>query len=113
MKWHQLKELNQLNDIKKESSEQNILIFKHSTRCNISRASLDRLERKWNDEEMANVKPYFLDLLNHRDISSSIVEQFQVEHESPQVLLIKKGEAIFDQSHFSIDYDEIKAAARS
>ena len=113
MKWNQLNAVEQLDEIKKESSDQNILIFKHSTRCNISRASLDRLERKWNEAEMSNVKPYFLDLLNHRDISQSIAQQFRVEHESPQVLLIKKGEAVFDQSHFSIDYDQIKAAAKS
>jgi bacillithiol system protein YtxJ len=113
MKWNQLKAVDQLDEIKKESVEQPILIFKHSTRCNISRASLDRLERKWNEQEMENIKPYFLDLLNHRDISSSIVEHFKVEHESPQILLIMKGEAVLDQSHFSIDYDQIKAAAKN
>ncbi len=113
MKWNQLKAADQLEEIKKESAEKNILIFKHSTRCNISRASLDRLERKWNDQEMQNVKPYFLDLLNFREISNLIVQQFNVEHESPQILLINKGQAIFDQSHFSIDYDQIKAALKS
>jgi bacillithiol system protein YtxJ len=113
MKWNKLKAFDQLAEIKKESSEKNILIFKHSSRCNISRASLDRLERKWNDQEMEHVKPYFLDLLNHRDISMSIAEQFRVEHESPQILLIKKGQSVFDQSHFSIDYDQIKAAAKN
>ena len=50
MKWNPLKAADQLEEIKKESAEKNILIFKHSTRCNISRASLDRLERKWKDE---------------------------------------------------------------
>ena len=113
MKWNQLKAADQLDEIKKESAEKNILIFKHSTRCNISRASLDRLERKWNEQEMENVKPYFLDLLNYREISNLIVDQFKVEHESPQILLIKKGQAILDQSHFSIDYDQIKAALKS
>ena len=113
MKWNHLNAVDQLDEIKKESSEKNILIFKHSTRCNISRATLDRLERKWNDSEMQDVKPYFLDLLNYREISNSIVEKFNVEHESPQILLIKEGRAILDQSHFSIDYDQIKAAAKS
>jgi bacillithiol system protein YtxJ len=113
MKWNQLKAVDQLDEIKKESADTNILIFKHSTRCNISRTSLDRLERKWNDQEMQHVKPYYLDLLNFREISNSIVDQFKVEHESPQVLLIKKGEIVLDQSHFSIDYDQIKAAAKS
>jgi bacillithiol system protein YtxJ len=113
MKWNQLKAADQLEAIKKESTVTNILIFKHSTRCNISRTSLDRLERKWNDQEMSNVKPYFLDLLNFREISGLIAQQFNVEHESPQILLINNGKAILDQSHFSIDYDQIKAAAKS
>lgn len=113
MKWNQLKAADQLEEIRKESAEKNVLIFKHSTRCNISRASLDRLERKWNDQEMLNVKPYFLDLLNSREISNLIVQHFNVEHESPQILLINKGQAIFDQSHFSIDYDQIKAAVKN
>jgi bacillithiol system protein YtxJ len=113
MKWNQLKAVDQLDEIKKESADKNILIFKHSTRCNISRTSLDRLERKWNDQEMQNVKPYYLDLLNFREISNSIVDLFKVEHESPQILLINRGEIILDQSHFSIDYDQIKAAAKS
>ncbi|HEY0740784.1 MAG TPA: bacillithiol system redox-active protein YtxJ [Chryseosolibacter sp.] len=113
MKWNQLRAADQLEEIKKESSEKKILIFKHSTRCNISRASLDRLERNWNEQEMQDVKPYFLDLLNYREISNKIVQQFNVEHESPQILLIDNGKAILDQSHFSIDYDQIKAAAKS
>jgi bacillithiol system protein YtxJ len=113
MKWNQLKAADQLDEIKQESTEKTILIFKHSTRCNISRASLDRLERKWNDSEMQNVKPYFLDLLNFREISNLISQQFNVEHESPQILLINQGQVILDQSHFSIDYDQIKAVAKN
>ncbi len=113
MKWNHLKAAEQLEEIRKESAEKNILIFKHSTRCNISRASLDRLERNWNEQEMQHVKPYFLDLLNFREISSLIAKEFNVEHESPQILLIKKGEAVLDQSHFSIDYQQIKAAAKN
>jgi bacillithiol system protein YtxJ len=113
MKWNQIKAAEQLEEIKKESAEKKILIFKHSTRCTISRASLDRLERKWDDQEMADVKPYFLDLLNFREISGLIAQQFNVEHESPQILLINNGKSVFDQSHFSIDYDQIKAAAKS
>ena len=113
MKWNQIKAAEQLEEIKKESAERKVLIFKHSTRCTISRASLDRLERKWDDQEMADVKAYFLDLLNFREISGLIAQQFNVEHESPQILLINNGKAILDQSHFSIDYDQIKAAAKS
>jgi bacillithiol system protein YtxJ len=113
MKWIELNNLAQLEEIKKESAQQPVLIFKHSRRCNISRASLDRLERNWNEKEMADVKPYFLDLLSYREISNGIAEKFQVEHESPQILLINHGQSILDLSHFAIEYDSIRLAVKN
>jgi bacillithiol system protein YtxJ len=113
MKWIELNTLEQLDEIKKESATTPVLIFKHSRRCNISRASLDRLERNWNDDEMVRVKPYFLDLLTYREISNGIAEKFQVEHESPQILLINHGQSVLDLSHFEIDYDSIRTAIKN
>lgn len=113
MKWTALQELSQIEKIIEESTEQNILIFKHSTSCSTSRMTLDRLERNWNDAEMAKLKPYFLDLLSFRNISNAVAQRFEVEHESPQVLIIKKGKAIYDQSHFAIDYKNVKEFSTS
>jgi bacillithiol system protein YtxJ len=45
----------------------------------------------------------FLDLLNHRDISNAIAMQLSVHHESPQIFVIKNGQAVFHESHHSID----------
>ena len=58
MNWNALNAPGQLGDIKNESVEKTVLIFKHSTRCNISRATLSRLERHWNQDEMKDVKAY-------------------------------------------------------
>lgn len=113
MNWSYLERAEQLNDIVNESAVNSILIFKHSTRCNISRAALDRLERNWKDAEVPNVKPYFLDLLSYRDISNTLAEQFQVEHQSPQVLIIRHGKAIYDNSHYGIDFREIREKVKS
>jgi bacillithiol system protein YtxJ len=108
MNWIPLKTPQQLEEIKLQSENQPVLIFKHSTRCSTSRMSLDRLERNWNSEEMTGIKPYFLDLLSYREISNQIASQFEVEHESPQILVILKGKAVLDLSHFEIEYDQIK-----
>jgi len=108
MKWTALRELSQIEKIVEESAEQNILIFKHSTSCSTSRMTLDRMERNWNEDEMAKLKPYYLDLLSFREISNAIAQRFNVEHESPQVLIIKKGKSIYNQSHFGIDYKSLK-----
>lgn len=111
--WTQLTTANQLENIQAESQSQPVIIFKHSTRCSISKATLDRLERKWNKEELPLVKPYFLDLLSYREISNRIAETFQIEHESPQVLIIYNGKAVYDKSHFEIDFASIKNAVKA
>jgi bacillithiol system protein YtxJ len=113
MNWNQLKESSQLQTIREESAQQPVLIFKHSTSCSISRTTLDRLERNWKDEDMKHLKPYYLDLLNHRNISNEIAEVFQVKHESPQVLIIKNNAAIYTNSHFGIDYASLKPFAKN
>ncbi len=104
MNWHKLTTSEQLQHIKQASIAHPILIFKHSTRCSTSALALSRLERAWKEN---NVTPYFLDLLSYREISRKIEEEFKVTHESPQVLLIKGGQSVYDASHMAISFDEI------
>lgn len=113
MNWNYLEHPDQLDQIINESADATILIFKHSTRCNISRATLDRLERNWKTAEVPNVKPYFLDLLSYRSISNTIADQFQVEHQSPQILMIRKGKSVYDNSHYGIDFGQIREKAKN
>jgi bacillithiol system protein YtxJ len=113
MNWNTLQNTDQLNDLITESNEKDVLIFKHSSRCSISKTTLDRLERSWRESEIPNVKPYLLDLLTFRELSNVIANRFGVEHQSPQVLIISKGQAKYDRSHFDIDYHQIKTASKN
>ncbi len=113
MKWNVLNASEQIKQLKEESKETPVLIFKHSTRCNISRTALDRLERNWNDAEMGSTKAYYLDLISFRNISNQLAEIFEVEHESPQVLIIKDEVSAYHRSHFEIDYSQIREAVKS
>lgn len=107
IEWIQLTELQQLDDIINLSSETPVLIFKHSTRCSISRFALKNFEAEYAIEE-EKLKPYFLDLLEHRDISNEIASRFGVMHQSPQVILIRDGKAIYNTSHSDIDAGKVK-----
>jgi len=109
MNWNLLTDVAQLDEIKQESYQRPVLIFKHSKTCSISAASLGRLERKWQQPEVGDLKPYYLDLLANRPISNQIATEFEVQHESPQILLIRNGESVYDASHYEITFDEIKA----
>lgn len=107
MNWHKIELEEQLEEIKKESEQYPVLIFKHSTTCSISATALSRFERKWNSEEAKNIKPYYLDLLKFRPISNRIASDFEVEHESPQILLIKDGISVYSESHYGINFEEL------
>jgi bacillithiol system protein YtxJ len=103
--WNELTDLGQLNEIIFISNEKPVAIFKHSTRCSVSRMALKQFENEFNSSD--KVTPYFLDLIAHRDISNAIAHQFGVTHESPQLLLIKDGKAIYNVSHSDIDAQEL------
>jgi len=104
MKWIELVEEPQLEKIKQESQQQPIVIFKHSTRCSISMMAKMRLERAPSPE---NTTFYCLDLLKHRAISNKVAEDYKVYHESPQILIIRNGECIYDESHNGISMEDI------
>ncbi len=111
--WTELKEEIQVEGIREESRKHPVLIFKHSTRCSISRAALDRLERNWKSEKVKFEKTYYLDLLSHRNVSNRVAEYFGVAHESPQVLIVKDGKPMHVSSHLSIGFDDISQALAS
>lgn len=108
MDWITLNSEGHLDEIKEKSKERYQLIFKFSNRCSLSTVIKNRLERS---DIPANIDFHFLDLINHRNLSNKIAEDFAVYHESPQVLLIKDGECIYDESHSGIQMNEITQQA--
>lgn len=104
MNWIELTDASQIDSISELSHLRPQLIFKHSVRCSISNVVKNRLEKS---NIPPNVDFYFLDLIRYRSISDKIAEVFSVYHESPQILLIKNGECVYDESHSSITMDEI------
>jgi bacillithiol system protein YtxJ len=99
--WIPLTDLDQLNEIIELSNEKPIAIFKHSTRCSISRFALKQFENEFDSADATDT--YFLDLIEYRDVSNEIASRFQVVHQSPQLLLIKSGQSVYDASHSDID----------
>jgi bacillithiol system protein YtxJ len=106
MDWIELVSPEQIQGINKESQEFPVLIFKHSTTCSISAMVRHRLERK--SSKVPGLRAYFLDLRAHRDVSNLVETAFGVEHESPQVLIIDKGQAVYHRSHGEIDPADIR-----
>ncbi len=107
--WIPLVENNQLAMILSESKITPVLIFKHSTRCGISRFVLKNFEKEY-DIPSEKLKLYFLDLIKYREISNKVANKFQVQHQSPQVIVLFNEEVIYHDSHNSISVTTIKKA---
>jgi bacillithiol system protein YtxJ len=105
LNWKTLQDLGQLNEIVSLSEEKPVIIFKHSTTCSISRMVFKTFENEYNQNN--NQEIYYLDLLNHRDISNEIASKFAVTHQSPQILVIKNGVSVYNASHENIHADDL------
>ena len=106
MNWNTLNHIESLKEIDITSETQPIVIFKHSTRCPVSSMAKRKFESEWKYEEN-EIKPYFLDLIQHRDISNEIANRYGVDHESPQILVIKNGVCTFHSSHGEISANQL------
>lgn len=104
--WIPLTSLDQLIDLTALSLEKPVFIFKHSTRCGISRMVLKQFENAYDLNQ--EVEAYYLDLLEYRPISAAVATQFSVEHQSPQLILIKNGQVLHQASHSDIDATTLK-----
>jgi bacillithiol system protein YtxJ len=104
MHWIHLTEEEQLKHIISKSQIRPQVIFKHSTRCSISAVALQRLQKT---SQPSDIDFYFLDLIANRELSNKVASVFKVQHESPQVLVIRDGECIYDESHMGISMTEI------
>lgn len=103
--WIDLVKPEQLDEAIAASHNLPVIIFKHSTRCSVSRMALRQFETHYS---VRNARTYFLDLLNFRDISNEIASRLQVVHQSPQIIVLKDGKCIFTESHGEIDAGDVE-----
>lgn len=104
--WKKIESDQDIDALKILSDKEDVVIFKHSTRCFISSSVLRKFEHDFKESNPSK-SFYLLDLLQYRDLSNRIAEDFQVPHQSPQILVIRSGKAIFNASHNNIEFNTL------
>jgi bacillithiol system protein YtxJ len=107
MHWSHLSVHESPEDWEKRFTDKPVLIYKHSSRCELCQATLVRIEQDW-DFTTEDLDAYFVDVIGEKMLSQRIAEYFSVAHESPQVLLIKKGSCVYEADHLEIDLQELR-----
>ena len=105
--WNTLNSIDQLDALEKESFEKPVVIFKHSISCGLSAMARYQLERDWDfgGEELSF---YYLDLINNRSVSNEVASRFGVIHQSPQIIVLKDGKAVYNTSHHKISVPDLR-----
>lgn len=100
MNWQELTSPQEFNQILEQSiqEESAFVVFKHSTRCMVSKMAL----RSFESEFLGDIPAYFVDLIKYRELSNHIASVSGVHHQSPQVITFEKGKPVYHASHYSI-----------
>lgn len=106
--WNKIESEEDLNAAIQHSKEKPVVIFKHSTRCIISKTVLRNFENEVKNSSDSRMDFYYLDLLNYRNISNKIAENLGVTHQSPQAILLINQKAVYNASHDGISLESIK-----
>lgn len=92
-------------DLTDRSRERPIVIFKHSLTCPISSAAYEQMEEFQGEVALVEVQLA-------RALSAEIENRLGVAHESPQVIVLSKGQVAWKASHFKITAEAVAAAVR-
>ncbi len=105
--WIPLNSVEQVHKLADLSAKTPCVIFKHSSRCDLSEMSRLTLEKDWNIPEK-EIYLYFLDVIQYPKISKEVSDYFMEHHETPQLLHIKDGFCTYIADHQEISFQDFK-----
>ncbi|HLR60468.1 MAG TPA: bacillithiol system redox-active protein YtxJ [Pseudogracilibacillus sp.] len=108
----ELFEIDELEKVWEVSKEKPVLLFKQSTTCPISAAAFAEFQTFLKSNE-ADIAPYFVKVRETREVSNKISEDLNVQHQSPQIFLVKNSTPVWNASHNQITVDSITEAFKN
>jgi bacillithiol system protein YtxJ len=92
-------------ELASRSKERPVVIFKHSLTCPISSAAYEQMAEFDGPVALVEVQ-------RARELSTEIENRLGVAHESPQVIVLRNGQVVWNASHFKITADAVAEAVR-
>ena len=92
-------------DLLARSNAKPIIVFKHSSMCPVSAAAYAEMSRVETDVSLVVVQ-------SARDLSREIESSTGVQHESPQAIILRNGQAVWNASHWNVRAEAVETAFR-
>lgn len=104
----EIKSMEEWEHVRDQSKKEPVFLMKHSSTCPISAAGYRVFEQYETD-----IPKYYLIVQRSRRLSNEVESELGIQHESPQLFLLKNGEAVWNESHYGISQSNIKSAAEA
>ena len=82
------------------------VLFKHSNTCGVSARAYAEMSKLREPVGLITVQ-------KAHAVSDEIEKRWNVDHASPQVLIIRDGKAVWDASHFQVKVQQVESALES
>jgi bacillithiol system protein YtxJ len=92
----------QLESLWQASHGTPVLFFKHSTTCPISTRAFAELQKYLESEASQQAQHALIIVQTARPVSNQLAERTGIKHESPQAILVRNGQAVWNESHFEL-----------
>ena len=84
-----------------QSAEQPVIVFKHDTSCPISKAAYGQMQHMTQNVMV-------VDVAQSKELSADIAARTGIKHESPQVIVVRNGKAVWSASHYDITQEAVE-----
>ena len=105
-KFFKIDDRSALDNLLTDSKQQPVIVFKHSTACSIS-------SRAYREMEKLEAPVNILEVQTAREISRELANLTGVRHETPQVIVLRDGKAVWNASHFDVQAAAVTEAVES
>jgi bacillithiol system protein YtxJ len=90
-------------ELSERSRSKPVVILKHSTTCPMSAAAYREMSTFEGEVALVEVQ-------RARELSREIENKTGIKHESPQILILRNGQVVWDASHFQITSEAVTEA---
>lgn len=94
-RFNEIHTTEELDALVEKSNEHAVILFKHSTSCPISHGV-------YKEVSNADADINLIVMQTARDVSNAVAERTGIRHESPQAIVLKNGEVVYNASHYDI-----------
>lgn len=105
-KFFRIDDRTALENLLTDSKQKPVIVFKHSNACSIS-------SRAYREMEKVDAQVNILEVQSAREISRELANLTGVRHETPQVIVLRDGKAVWNASHFDVQAAAVVKAVES